>query len=788
MAITRTAACRIALAWLLCAWSGCAVALDPALDMSQYAHTAWRFRDGFTKGHIRAIAQTPDGYLWLGTDSGLLRFDGVQAVPWRPPAGQQLPDNGVLVLHAARDGTLWIATRRGLAAWDGHRLTTYPRFDGYYIAGIFQDREGTVWVTAQGSLKPGLICAIRAGMSECQGEDGSLGTWTGHAYEDSRGVLWVTSSKGVWRWRPGPPKLYTIPDGAAGTYQPLVEDATGAMLVVNRFQILRFDNDKFDAVLLPAMGRTVQLDNITRDRDGAIWIGTAATGLLHVHGNRVDAFTHSDGLSGDKDVRVFEDREGSIWAVTTEGIDRFRAQASTTYSALQGFSGFICSVETDVDGSIWVGTSAGLYRWHDGRVAAYRPRSHDAPSTARSTPAPYGSLETIEVAGLPAPRAASLFQDRGGRLWLGSSASIGVLDHDRFVSVSESGGYVDSIVQDSDGVLWVARRDAGLQKVSGDRIVQQFAWTGIGPRGPAWRLAIDSVRGGVWLGFFSGGIARVVDGRVRESYSASEGLGRGIVNHVRSERDGTVWIATEGGLSRLKAGHIVTLDSKLGLPCDDVESSAVVDDGSMWLYLQCGMARITRHDLDAWSAAVDSGRPPPSMRTTVLDASDGVRGADHLGTYSPHLVVAGDGKVWFTTVDGVSAIDPHHLLFNDLPPPVHVDRVVADRQVHDAVSPLRLPPLVRDLQVDYTALSLVAPEKNRFRYKLEGHDPDWQDAGDRRQALYADLAPGHYRFRVMASNNSGVWNEQGATLDFSIAPAYWQTTWFRALCVAVLAA
>ena len=281
----------------------------------------------------------------------------------------------------------------------------------------------------------------------------------------------------------------------------------------------------------------------------------------------------------------------------------------------------------------------------------------------------------------------------------------------------------------------------------------------------------------------SGGIVHVVDSQVRESYSFHDGLGKGSVNDLRVAADGAVWIATDSGLSRLKAGRIATLDTRTGLPCDRVDSTIIDDDASTWLYSICGLVRIARQDLDAWTAAVDEGKTPQRIQPMVLDSSDGVRSAGALGTFSPHITKSRDGKLWFMTYDGLSVVDPRHLPFNKLPPPVHVEQVVADHKTYEASSQLHLPPLVRDLQIDYTALSLVAPEKVRFRYKLEGRDHDWQDAGNRRQAFYNDLDPGDYRFRVIASNNSGVWNEDDASLDFAIAPAYWQTTWFRALCV-----
>jgi len=217
------------------------------------------------------------------------------------------------------------------------------------------------------------------------------------------------------------------------------------------------------------------------------------------------------------------------------------------------------------------------------------------------------------------------------------------------------------------------------------------------------------------------------------------------------------------------------------LPCDTVNSIIDNHDDSMWLFTACGLVRIARPELEAWTAAADSGGVPHRISVRVVGDSDGFRSVARPGSWSPNVARSAEGKLWFAAF-GLTMFDPSKGASNNLPPPVHVESIIADRKTYEASSDVRLPPLVRDLQIDYTALSLVAPEKNRFRYKLEGRDRDWQDAGNRRQAFYTDLDPGNYRFRVIASNNSGVWNEEGASLDFSVAPAYWQTTWFRALC------
>jgi signal transduction histidine kinase len=245
-----------------------------------------------------------------------------------------------------------------------------------------------------------------------------------------------------------------------------------------------------------------------------------------------------------------------------------------------------------------------------------------------------------------------------------------------------------------------------------------------------------------------------------------------------------LWIATEGGLSRLKSGRIATLTVENGLSCDAVHWFREDDTQSVWLYTSCGVVRLARSELDAWTTAVDQDiKAKPKIRATLFDNADGVRIMVSGNHFNPQVAKSKDGKLWFTTGDGLSLIDPGRLPFNNLQPPVQIEQLVADRKFYDATyaggGSLRLPPLIRDLQIDYTALSLAAPEKIRFRYRLDGRDNDWQEAGNRRQAFYNDLGPGNYRFRVIASNNNGVWNETGAYVDFTITAAYYQTAWFR---------
>ena len=762
-----------------------AFAQNRALDVTQYAHTAWKVREGFAKGVIRSIAQTPDGYLWVGTDFGLLRFDGVRAVPWQPAPGEYLPGTDVRRLLAARDGRLWIGASRGLASWKDGKLTHYPELEGQTIQGLLEDRDGTVWV---GGWKPSLgrFCKIQSGNTQCFGEDGHFGNGVTALHEDREGHLWAGGITGLWRWTPGPPRLYPLENPKEEIYA-LSESDDGGILVATRSGITKLKNGRAEAYPLPARLQ-FQPNRLLRDRHGGLWIGTAVdVGLLHIHEGRTDLFTPADGLSGGAVSSLLEDREGNIWVSTLDGLDRFRVFAVPTMSVQQGLSSRgVYSILAATDGSMWLGTSDGLNRWNKGQITMYRKRrlrgerggSLHTGLTAGRAEGSSAAAREIADSGLPENTVVALFEDARGQIWVGTLNGVAIYRSGRFFPVRAlPDGIVSSITGDRAGNIWISHQEGLFQLLQGN-VVERIPWASLGRKEPASVLLHDARQSGLWLGFRDGGVAYFTNGRIRASYAQSDGLTPGMVRGFYIDGKRTLWAATVGGLSRIQDGRVLALTGRNGLPCDMVHWMMEDDADSVWLYLACGLVRITRAEFDAWASD-----PTQQIRTTVFDSSDGVKNLGIEFGYSS-VVAKADGKIWFLPFGGVSVIDPQHLAFNQRPPPVHIERIVADRETYDATPGRRLPPLVRDLQIDYTALSLVAPEKNRFRIMLEGRDREWQDVGTRRQAFYTDLGPGTYRFRVVASNNSGVWNEAGAALDFSIAPAYYQTRWFAGLVVA----
>jgi signal transduction histidine kinase/ligand-binding sensor domain-containing protein len=761
-----------------------AVALNPALDVSQYAHASWTVADGFAKGPIYSIAQTPDGYIWLGTEFGLLRFDGVRTTPW--PSDRLLPSTKIRTLLSGRDGTLWIGTTKGLASWKDGTLTVYPEMADHHITKTIEAHDGTIWTI--GLTSPtGALCRIRNGGVRCWGKDGLFGSRVATLYEDRTGNLWFGELHGVWQWNEDRPSFHPLPRDQF--VRALSEDSDGVLLVLLSGTIHRMvDGELREVGRLPgASGELTTSVQVLRDRDGGLWIGALGGGLTHLHHGQIDQFSQSDGLSSNTIEGLFQDREGNIWVGTNSGLDRFREFSATPATLRQGFSSlFIMAVLASRDGSIWLRTVDGVNHWRDGHVTVYRKFADSSNGTRLPIPPPVKDDARGNILG---SGGGSLFEDERGRVWLSTVRSVGYLDHGRFSAVrGVPGGRVHAITGDLKGNVWLAHETQGLFHLANEHVVDQISWARLGHSDHADALAVDPSTGGIWLGFFRGGLELVKDGQMRTPDAVRDNLAGGRINDLRFGRDGAFWVAAEGGVNRLTTGRITTLSSQDGLPCSETHWTMEDDAGDLWLSMPCGLVRIGRTELDAWAGAAD-GKPHPqsTVRFTLFDGSDGVRSRAEAGGFSPHVAKATDGRVWFLPLDGLSVLDPRRLSVNTFPPPVSVEQIVADRTGYEPSSlvngRVRLPPFARDLRIDYTALSLVAPEKVRFRYKLEGWDRDWQDVGNRRQAFYNSLPPRNYRFRVIASNNSGVWNEAGASLDFAIAPAYYETRWFDALVV-----
>lgn len=743
-------------------------ALDPNRQISQYAHTAWRIQDGFFSAP-NAITQTTDGYIWIGTLNGLVRFDGVRFVPWTAPKGQSLPDMRITSLLGAHDGSLWIGTTAGLSHLKDGELVNYPGTP-IGISNIIQDHTGTIWITRYRITDgKGPLCRVSGKELQCYGVPDGIPVNYGVALsEDSLGNLWIGSYM-LCRWRPGSSSTYFeeelrhlkndpgVLDIAAGPNGSLWAALEG---VGPKLGVRHYAEGKWSSYVVPGFdGSLVRAHSLFIDRDKTLWIGGETQGLYHIHGGTADHYLSTNGLSGDAVTSLFQDREGNLWATTTGGIDFFRDTAVVSFSMHEGLSSEgTTSVLTSHDGAVWIGNDEGLDVLRNGKISA--------------------------IPGLPGPgghRITALFEDSNHRLWVGVDQRLMIYENGKFTDVKNSdgsplnseGGFF-AVTEDTDQNIWVMTASHQLVRIKDQKVSEEVPLNGI-PY--ALWIAADQ-KSGVWIGSSSDKLAHYHDGHL-DIISLGSLAHDASTLRTRSlfvDSDNSVWAATPDGLFWWKDGRLHVLNARNGLPCNSVFSSIKDNSGSFWLYTQCGLLKITASQLANWRQ-----RPDSQITVEVFDALD----AAQPGTASaqPKVAKSSDGRLWFVNSILLQMIDPDRLYKNNVPPQVHIEEVIANRKSYEPRENLHLPPLIRDLQIDYTALSFSVPRRVRFLYKLEGHDVDWQDPGTRRQAFYSDLHPGRYRFRVIASNNDGVWNDTGATLDFHIAPAWFQTVWFVLLCI-----
>jgi signal transduction histidine kinase/ligand-binding sensor domain-containing protein len=730
-------------------------------DISQYAHTSWLARDGYFPGTVLTATQTKDGYIWVGTSFGLLRFDGVSFIPSTPRGGESIAGRQINKILGARDGSIWIGVQDiGLVHIKEGRMTTISALEGVAIFTLLEDHAGDIWA---GGIRRGSqnnLCRIHGEAPECFGDTKLFGGKISQVFEDKTGVLWVGAWNGFWRWAPGKPKQY-------------VEKGINSLdkLVLNVQDVITESPTKNDPVThglheaAPAQYRIAALGLkeclFLTDREGALWMAPTFHGLAHsIHG-RVDSFRASDGLSGDNVRDLFQDREGDIWVVTINGLDRFRKTPIAIVSNRQGLgSGIPLSLLADGN-TLWVATFDDLDLLANNAIR-HLEKMNGQP--------------TDDVRSLYLTAAGDVIIARGIRDGLASISS------GRLTKIPTPSGYNTFVItEDGEHGLWVSNREAGLEYISKNGRVKVRPWSEFGSH-PATAMAFDAQRKGLWLASDSGDLEFFQDNQVKIRY-----LNKGEVfknpRNLLVTSDGAVWLASNAGLTVVREGSMATLSSRNGLPCDAVHWRVDDTQGFTWLRLSCGIARLAPGELDRWS------RDPNTQVkvTTFLDTFDGTENELIGPYYTPTASIIPDGRLAFVTNRGLAVIDPRRDVVNHVPPPVHVDRVEADAERQSLQQYLSLLPNTHVVRIGYSALSFRIPQKVRFRYMLEGYDKHWSETAATREAVYTNLPPATYRFRVIACNDSGIWNNTGDTLSFTVRAAFYQTRWFLFLCLAVLA-
>jgi signal transduction histidine kinase/ligand-binding sensor domain-containing protein/CheY-like chemotaxis protein len=737
-------------------------ALDPHKAITQYVERIWNVDSGLPQASVRAIAQTHDGYLWIGTEDGLVRFDGVRFVVFDTRNTRELKSNEITALLAGLGNDLWIGTDGGgLSHLEEGKFTNYTAGSGISsdaILSLYRDRFGALWIGTDGggldrfadgqfrvydrqdgmpdatvfsicgAADGGLWLGMRSGLVHFKDgavrryttEDGLPSNEVHAVYRAHDGSLWVGSNRGLGRFVNGHFQTYTERTGLpSNLILSLREDAAGALWMgTGDAGVARYYRGKFSSYG-PKQGFVSDVVFTTfEDQEGNLWIGTGAGGLVRLRDGSFTTITSREGLSSDPILGVFEDREGAIWAGTFgTGVDRIQNGKVRVFSQRDGLSSNkIFSIAQDASGDIWFGTrDGGLDRYHAGRIIVYRRKD-----------------------GIPSDFVACLYVDHNGTLWVGTRGGLSRFDGKRFYTYTSRDGlssdFVLSLYQDSQGALWVGTHGGGLNRFQNGRFT---------------------------------------------SFTTRNGLSNNVVMSITGDPDGTLWIATNGGgLDRFRNGKFVNYSSRNGLYEDGILS--MIDDGLgyLWLTSDRGIFRVSKRALNEFAEHRIHWIEP-----RAFDLSDGLKSLDCNGAFQPSCWRGRDGQLYFPTMKGLSIVDPAHLAEESAAPRVVIERVVADSKSYNPSGLIRLPPGEGRLEFDFTALSFAAPERVRFRYQLRGFDRNWVEAGTRRVAYYTNIPPGKYTFQVAAANGSGIWNHLGASVSLRLQPHFYQSYSFALFCV-----
>jgi signal transduction histidine kinase/CheY-like chemotaxis protein/ligand-binding sensor domain-containing protein len=745
-----------------------AFALDPGKATTQYIHEVWQTQDGLPQNSIRAIAQTNDGYLWLGTPAGLVRFDGVRFTVFDKGNTVQIRDNSITSLLRSRDGTLWIGSQNGLLRMRYGRFTRYSRENGLsdnVVTCLIETRDGSLWA---GTQTGGVNRFLGGKFVHYSQKDGLSADTISALYETRDGSLWV-GTVGRWlnRFVNGKFLPYGKSEGMSDDdgmcfYE---DDDESLWIGTDGGGLNHLKDGKFSIYGLKEGLLDRDVWSICRDRDRNLWIGTVGGGLARLQNGKLISYTTKDGLSSDYILSVFEDREGSLWLGTRGGgLNRLKDGSITSYTTQEGLShDDVKCVYEGRDGSLWIGMEGGwMNRFLGGRFSVF-PRQD--------------SISSYSV--------FSILEDREGTLWIGAGEhGLNRFSNGRLTSYTTTDGLSDndvrSIVQRRDGSVWFGSNDGGLNVFSDEKItVLQDVRDKL--LGSSVKCLLEGRDGSLWIGTEDRGLCQYKDGKLR-SFVSQDGMFSNSAIALYEDSEGVLWIGTRGaGLSRMKEGRFFQYTVKQGMFDDFIYQ--ILEDGrqNLWVSGPKGLSCVKKEELD------DLARGKTRfVHSLSYGPTDGMASSECNGESQPAGWKTKDGRLWFATSKGVVVVDPEHVKTNELPPPVLIEQVFVDKKEIILPGKARLAPGQGEIELHYTGLSLLAPQKVYFKYRLEGFDKEWVNAGSRRTAYYTNLPPGSYRFRVIACNNDGVWNESGAVFEFYLEPHFYQSTWFYALCTVTL--
>ncbi|MBX7221844.1 MAG: response regulator [Blastocatellia bacterium] len=736
-----------------CLWTPLsAYGLDPNKAITQYNHNIWQ--DGLPHNSVTSIAQTRDGYLWFGTYEGLVRFNGVEFTVFDKNNTPTFAKNGILALQTTSDGALWIGTNGGgVLRYKDYQFTHFGKADGIandYILTMFEDSRRTLWI----GTDSGGLCAFQNQHFQVYGvAEGLTDTTVRSINEAPNGDVWIgTASAGLFRFRNGTLTPFMLRTGQSNdTILSMGRDASGAIWVgTGSGSIYQINHDTIELV-----GHAFQdpILALYRTREGGMWIGSAAEGLSRIFNGRLSTYGIREGLSNNVVRAIFEDREGSLWVGTDGGINRFKEGKFLNFTIQEGLAGNDARpIFQDRSGAIWIGTiGGGLSCYQDGKFTTYTTKD-----------------------GLSRNIVRALCQDAAGALWIGTDGGgLCRFQDGKFTTYSTQDGLphhtIRAVTPSQDGGLWVGTYGHGLCYFKDGKFTTYTTKDGLA-RNVIFGLFEDR-RGTLWVSTFGGGVTWYKDG-TWSVLSTKQGMANDQVwAFYEDQAEDAMWMGTNGGLALYRNGRVTSFTGKQGLVDEGIFQVLEDGKGFLWCSTGKGIFRVNKKVL--LDIANHVTEKPAVM--VQYNKADGLSGNQCSGACFPAGWKAADGRLWIPTNAGVTVIDPNNIQVNLQPPPVKIERVTVDGEPVVLTGPIEIPPGRDKIEFFFAGLTFLAPEKVRFRYKLEGYDRDWLDAGTSRSVRYTNLPPHSYRFRVIACNNDGIWNEQGDQIQFSLRPYLYQT-------------
>ena len=736
-----------------------AASLDPAKEIRRFHQDAWGVDQGLPQNSVYTILQTSDGYIWFGTELGLVRFDGLRFQVFDKNNTPAFKDNNIAALLEDRAGTLWIGTGGGVVLYRGNRFTSLTKANGLpdnTVHAIVEDPSGAIWIGTDAGLariydrqigvykkNAGLsgdqILALAAGLDK---------------------TVWIGTPEGLTSYRNGRFTNYKgVPGLPDSPVKALFAAADGTLFVgMNGGGMSEFRHGRFNNFNKRNGLPDNRVPALLMDQSGSVWIGTDGGGLCRKINSTFSYYKTSDGLPVNDVRALFEDRDGYLW-VGTEGGGLLRlsnGRLFTSYGERQGLAGDTAlAVMEDSRGDVWISTNgAGVSRFHDGQFTTFTTRN-----------------------GLAGNAVFSLAEDQHGDLWFGTNNGLSRLHAGRFSTYTTRDGLpfnvIDIVFVDHRGDLWLGSRK-GLIRKDGNKFTTFTTSDGMSDNS-VFSIAEDR-QGGLWIGTRNAGVDRFAEKKFTV-FDQKQGLSNNTVQALYEDSDRVLWIGTEGGLNRLKDGKIVAYTAKDGLLDDAIYAILEDKKNNLWMSSTRGVFRVAKQDLANFAE-----KKTDRVSSLAYGVADGMYTTDCSGGgIQPAGWRAADGRMWFPTAKGVVVFDPRQALLATPPPSVLLEQAIIGGVDTDARTYFTAPPSASDLEFRFTAPNFLSPQKTIFKYKLEGYDKDWVDAGPRRVAFYTNIPPRNYTFRAVAGNGDGSWSPE-AKFDFKIGALFYQKLWFQGLC------